>query len=85
MNRNEEIRSKLKTFMEDTFLISFNDGIREDTNLIDAGLIDSFGLVQQVAFIEQTFGIRLTDAEMTSRDFVVLDKLVNLISAKLPT
>jgi acyl carrier protein len=85
MNTNDEIRSKLRTFLEETCLVSFDDDVQDDTNLIDAGFIDSFGIVQLVAFIEQTFGVRLTDAEMTSRDLAVLNGVVRLVSAKLST
>ena len=43
--------------------------IREDEPLISSGLIDSFGLVDLALFIEDTFGIRIEDVELTSSVF----------------
>ncbi|OGO15985.1 MAG: hypothetical protein A2Z14_02515 [Chloroflexi bacterium RBG_16_48_8] len=59
--------------------------IREDEPLISSGLIDSFGLVDLALFIEDTFGIRIEDVELTSSVFDTTSELAQLISKKLPS
>jgi acyl carrier protein len=58
--------------------------IREDEPLISSGLIDSFGLVDLALFVEDTFGIRIEDVELTSSVFDTPAELAQLISQRLP-
>jgi acyl carrier protein len=58
--------------------------IREDEPLISSGLIDSFGLVDLALFVEDTFGVRIEDVELTSSVFDTTAELAQLISQRLP-
>jgi D-alanine--poly(phosphoribitol) ligase subunit 2 len=69
-------------FMSRTLMIRFEDGVGGDTDLFDVGLIDSYGFVDLVAFIERTFGISLDDDELTSPEMSTLSGIVRLISLK---
>jgi acyl carrier protein len=59
--------------------------IRGDEALISSGLIDSFGLVDLALFIEDTFGVRIEDVELTSSVFDTTEELVGLIRQRLPS
>lgn len=39
--------------------------IRADTRLIEAGVLDSMGLVRLIQFVEQQFGITIPDTDVT--------------------
>ncbi|MCK5635106.1 MAG: acyl carrier protein [Anaerolineales bacterium] len=53
-----------------------------DEALISSGLVDSFSLVDLALFIEETFGARIDDTELTADAFDTIDELVALISAR---
>jgi acyl carrier protein len=38
--------------------------LAEDTDLLGAGVLDSFGVVQLLQFVEQEFGIRIPDGDI---------------------
>ncbi len=60
---------KIRQYLAETLLIEFGDApgaTSEDTNLFESGLIDSFGFVQLVSFLEKTFDIKITDDEVMS-------------------
>lgn len=57
--------------------------ISEDQPLISSGLIDSFGLVDLALFIEESFGVRIEDVELTASVFDTTQELTQLISQKL--
>lgn len=59
--------------------------IKEDEPLISSGLIDSFGLVDLALYVEDTFGVRIEDVELTSSVFDTTQELVALISQRLPS
>jgi acyl carrier protein len=57
--------------------------ISEDQPLISSGLIDSFGLVDLALFVEESFGVRIEDMELTASVFDTTQELTQLISQKL--
>ncbi len=51
-------------------------------SLLRQGILDSFGLVALVEFLEQRFGFHVTDDEIDSEAFVTLDGLCDFVSRK---
>ena len=56
--------------------------ISRDSALIESGIIDSFGIVQVVAFIEKEYGINLTDEDLMVENFRSISALAELIIRK---
>ncbi len=57
----------------------FHDGI----SFIDGGIIDSVGVLELVAFLEETFGFRVEDEELVPENLDSVDKLVTYVDLKL--
>lgn len=53
-----------------------------DEAIISSGLIDSFSLVDLALFIEETFNVRINDAELTADVFDSIDELAKIIGAR---
>ncbi|WP_030663681.1 acyl carrier protein [Streptomyces rimosus] len=68
MNRTQ----KIQQFIEERFLVQFGGEVTADTDLFQAGVIDSFGYIQLMSFIENDFALRDTDDELLSNIFVSL-------------
>ncbi len=56
--------------------------IANDEAIISSGLIDSFNLVDLALFIEETFNVRIDDAELTADVFDSIGELVALIQVR---
>lgn len=78
----EEIRHKISAFIASEILKDPDRTIASDESLISSGLIDSFSLVDLALFIEDTFGVRIDDAELTADVFDTIDELGSLIEAR---
>lgn len=52
-------------------------------NYIETGYIDSLGLVQFIATLEDEFDIEFTDEELENPDIKVVGKLIHLIEEKI--
>ena len=50
------------------------------TRLIDGGLIDSMGLMQIIAFIEERTAVRVPDDEVMPENFQTVDSMERLIA-----
>lgn len=51
--------------------------------LITSGLIDSFHLVDIALFVEDTFGVRIEDSELTADSFDNLLQLVEIVVCRM--
>jgi acyl carrier protein len=56
---------KIRSFIEQQFLVEFDAGFPEDTDLFREGVMDSFGYVQLHRFLEREFGVRMSEADLT--------------------
>jgi acyl carrier protein len=54
-----------------------------DRPLHEIGILDSYGIIEMVAFIEQRFSIRILDSEITLERFGGIEKMSTLIEDKL--
>ncbi|WP_035796836.1 phosphopantetheine-binding protein [Kitasatospora mediocidica] len=79
MDRTEQIRQ----FVEDRFLVDFDeDGLTADTDLFKAGVIDSFGYIQLMKFLEQEFSLRITHDDILVNVFVSLSAIDAFVAQK---
>ena len=72
-------------FISKEILKDPNRQIKADEPLISSGLIDSFGLVDLALYVEDAFGVRIEDVELTSSVFDTTQELVALISQRSPS
>ena len=77
-----EIRSTIASFIAAEILKDPNRVILPDEALISSGLIDSFNLVDLALFVEDSFGVRIDDSELTADVFDSLDQLTRLIDKR---
>ncbi len=57
--------------------------IPEDEGLLDSGILDSFGLVEFIGFIESEFGIEVDEEEFTNDNFKDLTAIKKFVQGKL--
>ncbi len=63
---------------------SFKEDIEIDKiNFIEEGYMDSLGLFQFIAELEDEFQIEFTDEEMSSHEFGVVGSLIKLVEKKI--
>ncbi len=58
MTGRERIRAEVVAFLNSVARLGCRaDGVADETNLVDAGIIDSLALVEIVAFLEERHGL----------------------------
>lgn len=77
---DEKIRITLKNALEEIFFFEFGNDITENTNLFKSGIIDSFGYVRFLTFLEKEFNIKFTEKELESDTLISLAKIVEYVS-----
>jgi acyl carrier protein len=77
---------KIRQYLAETLLIELTDdasGVSEGANLFESGLIDSFGFVQLVAFLEKEFDIKISDEEVLSDSLSSFAKIRSFVESKV--
>ena len=60
-----DIGASVRRFIGENFLFREEiDSLPEDASFLEAGIIDSTGVLELVCFLESTFGIEIADDEM---------------------
>jgi acyl carrier protein len=78
-----EVENKVRAFIEDNFL--FRDDratLSASESLLDAGLIDSTGILELVAFLEAEFGIQMADADIVPDNLDSIKAIVGYVERK---
>jgi acyl carrier protein len=75
----DEIVTNLAQLIATKILKQPRRTIKPDEALISSGLIDSFNLVDLSLLVEDTYGVRIDDAELNADTFDSLEQLAALI------
>lgn len=71
----------IKEFLLENIIKGKRD-ISYDDSLINSGLVDSFGILELVFFIDSTFDIRVEDYEVIDAEADTINKIVALVESK---
>ena len=79
-----DIEKLVRQFIEDNFMFREDKTALADTeSLLDAGLIDSTGILELVAFLEERFEIRVADADIVPDNMDSIRTIVSYVDGKL--
>jgi acyl carrier protein len=74
---------KVRKFIEDNFLFREDClAVGESESLLDAGLIDSTGVLELVGFLEGEFGLHMADAEIVPENLDSIRAIVAYVESK---
>jgi acyl carrier protein len=74
---------ELRSFLAENFLLGEEfRGLPGSASLIEAGIIDSTGVLELVGFLEETYDIEITDSELVPENLDSIDKVVGFVNAK---
>lgn len=77
------LKDTLREFVFENFLVGLRKNELDDTDsFLEKGIIDSTGVLELVAFVEQTFGFEVEDEELLPDNFDSLAKLETYIQQK---
>jgi acyl carrier protein len=78
----DDIKSKVRDYIVENFLFGDGDGLKEDTSFLAESIIDSTGILELVAFIEEQFEIKVADDELVPKNLDSLDNIAVYVQGK---
>ncbi|MCO5144635.1 MAG: acyl carrier protein [Aquamicrobium sp.] len=79
----EIVKERVRTFIVENFL--FGDASQapaDDESLIENDVIDSTGVLELVAFIEESFGLTMADGDIVPANLDTLERIAAFVSAR---
>ncbi len=76
---------RIRTFILEKYPIARKNGLNESSPLLESGILDSLGVLDLVSFVEQEFGIMVSDDELAPENFQNIERLVAFVCTKRAT
>ena len=74
----------IREFIVESFLFGQENGkLANDASLLEAGIIDSTGVLELIGFLEQRYGIKVQDEEIVPENLDSVERLVRYVEGKL--
>ena len=80
---NRVIDEQLRNFIYSNFLLGQDFVLSGSDSFLEEGVIDSMGVLEVVAFLQETYGITVEDEELTPDNLDSFNNLEAYIARKL--
>lgn len=74
----------VRAFIAENFLFRADAEVANSQSLLETGVIDSTGVLELIAFLEQTYGITVADEEIVPENLDSIDNMTRYLASKLP-
>lgn len=82
----QTIAQEIKDFVVTNFLFGQQGtGLQDDQSFLESGVIDSTGVLELVAFIEERYGISVADRELLPENLDSIQNVSRFVARKLET
>jgi acyl carrier protein len=76
------VKQELRQFIIDSFLFGRDQAFSDQDSLIENGLIDSTGVLELIAFLEEKYSMRIDQDEMIPDNLDSIERLSTFIRRK---
>ena len=80
---SDTVNTRLREFIVENFLFGDTDYALEDNaSLIDNDIMDSTGVLELVAFIDEAFGVKMADADIVPANLDSVSKITAFVASR---
>ena len=77
------MKELLRQFIRDNFLFGLpGESFSDDDSLLEKRIIDSTGVLELIAFLDENFGVKVQDDELLPENLDTINRLVRFIEKK---
>jgi acyl carrier protein len=80
-----KVKQNLRQFVIDNFLFGQAGELKDDDSFLENGIIDSTGVLELIAFLEEQFGLELAESDLTPDNLDSIDKVTRLVESRIMT
>lgn len=77
-----DVKQQVRQFIRDNLMMGGTEEIPDDASFMDRHIIDSTGFLELISFVEESFGIQVSDDEMVPENLDSLNSIERYIRGK---
>ena len=77
-----DLNQPIRKFIVEHFLFGEDKGLDDDTSFLEQGIVDSTGVLELVAHIEQTYGIKVEEDELIPENLDSINAIASYLQRK---
>ena len=78
-----QLREQIRGFIIENFLFGDAAPLTDDAvSLLDNGIVDSVGVLEMVAWLEENHGLKVEDQELVPENFDSVERLIRFVERK---
>jgi acyl carrier protein len=82
--RRDDAEAEVRRFIAENFPLGGDSSLlNSDQSLVEAGVIDSTGVLELIGFVETNFGIEVPDRDLVPENFDSIANVVEYVSRRL--
>lgn len=74
--------AEIRQFIAEKFLFGDDNSLGDDDSLIEAGIIDSTGILELINHLEERYGIKVSDDELVPENLDTIASLAAFLAGK---
>jgi acyl carrier protein len=79
----ENVKEQIREFVQEAAQRKGVSRVTDDQSLVESGVIDSLGIFRLVAFLEESFRVRIADEEIVGENFESIVSIEQFVQKKL--
>lgn len=80
-----DLETSIRSYIAENLLYSGNGyNYSDEASFLEEGIVDSIGIMELVAYVEDEFKVRVDDLDVTPDNFDSVSKLARFIRSKKP-
>ncbi len=78
------IKDEIRSFIIENFLYGVDsENLSSDDSFFERGIVDSTGVLSIISYVEERYGIQVSDVEITPDNFDSIGKIAAYVNKKL--
>jgi acyl carrier protein len=79
----DQVKGEIRRFVEDNFIMGASTApLADGDSFLERHVLDSTGFLELIAFLEETYAIKVEDHEMVPENLDSLDSIAQYLSRK---
>lgn len=70
------VNERIRGFVLDKFPLARKRALKDSDELLESGIVDSLGVLDLVAFLENDFGLQVSDDDLSPENFRSIESIV---------
>ena len=76
------VTEEIRQFIADRFLFGDDQKLGDDDSLLEAGIIDSTGILELIGHLEERYGIKVNDDELVPENLDTIAAIAMFLARK---